>query len=903
MRTRARANDETSDATERAPMTEISPNASPEQVHREELPVKTPAKTPVRKVKGKGRAKKGKKAKGGEEEDEAEVEVAADEEQAEPETEAAENPVQDAPDGKSKTATNTLREANRGMLDVAQGPTNDDRPATPPSKPVRFTRRQLAIQEEEQKQTQLAASPSLEPAHATEEEVLEALVKTAEEEAIVEKTTEDTDEKSREVTIEEPVRLTRRQQAKLEEEKRQAERVASPPRESGTATQEVPAVAEEATIDTSMEDANAGAEEVLAEEVEALHEEPVKETQDELTAESGASQEIAGTQELDDTTHEMEQVEEPSAETATIETEPQIEATAPEAPTPSVEITSEPEPKTLAAERPTEDVATPLKSHSSSRRASRSPSKSPMRLEESFEAIDALEEALENVTSVGSFSRPNVEASPAKENFTKSTTTPNTRSKTPKKAPVVAAAKVSRTPTVVGPKSMKPMKSSIARASSVRVAPSKEARKPLTETVDYLASKRRPVSVSFPTPPPPPKGRAPTKPTFQLSSSDVVAKLKVQKEERQKREAEGVVPKTRPISMPPLPKSNKPLTKATFQLPGEKVAEKLKAQKEERLKREAEPPYQAAPAQRPTSISMAPHAKSTKPLTKATFELPGAAVAEKLRLQREEREKRMEEAPQQSSTKQRPSNMHMAPRAKSSKPPTKATFELPGAAVAEKLRVQKEEREKRMEEAEAHAPKQSAPKQRPSSMHMAPHTKSTKAPTKATFELPGAAVAEKLRTQKEERLKRMEEAEAAKKEAAQKARQAFRKPVALPTRTVPGLSFPPSQQRSTSLASKRSSMSLSTQPFSQSRSTSTSSANRQSAIIAPKSVVTPMDVVQQKVKGREVFNRDRMEKETRDKERREKEDAAKKARAEAAERGRIASREWAEKQKRKMVGV
>jgi hypothetical protein len=58
--------------------------------------------------------------------------------------------------------------------------------------------------------------------------------------------------------------------------------------------------------------------------------------------------------------------------------------------------------------------------------------------------------------------------------------------------------------------------------------------------------------------------------------------------------------------------------------------------------------------------------------------------------------------------------------------------------------------------------------------------------------------------------------------------------------------------------------------------------------------------VQQKIKGREVFNRDKMEKEAKDRERREKEEAAKQARAQAAERGRIASREWAEKQRKKM---
>lgn len=49
------------------------------------------------------------------------------------------------------------------------------------------------------------------------------------------------------------------------------------------------------------------------------------------------------------------------------------------------------------------------------------------------------------------------------------------------------------------------------------------------------------------------------------------------------------------------------------------------------------------------------------------------------------------------------------------------------------------------------------------------------------------------------------------------------------------------------------------------------------------------------LRGKEVFNRDRVEKDTRERERKEKEEAAKRARAEAAERGRVASREWAER--------
>ena len=45
-----------------------------------------------------------------------------------------------------------------------------------------------------------------------------------------------------------------------------------------------------------------------------------------------------------------------------------------------------------------------------------------------------------------------------------------------------------------------------------------------------------------------------------------------------------------------------------------------------------------------------------------------------------------------------------------------------------------------------------------------------------------------------------------------------------------------------------------------------------------------------------------MEQDERDRIKREKEEAAKKARAEAAERGRLASREWAERQRLKKMG-
>ena len=63
---------ETSDLDERAPLNEISPNASPDLgKHKDELPKKAPAK----KTKGKSGAKKGAKGKKGKAIDEEEHEI------------------------------------------------------------------------------------------------------------------------------------------------------------------------------------------------------------------------------------------------------------------------------------------------------------------------------------------------------------------------------------------------------------------------------------------------------------------------------------------------------------------------------------------------------------------------------------------------------------------------------------------------------------------------------------------------------------------------------------------------------------------------------------------------------------------------------------------------------------
>lgn len=90
------ANEGTADATdvtERAPLNEISPNASPELGHREEKLLKKPT---AKKSKGKSGAKKaakGKKGKGAEVEEQVEEQVQI---VLEDEREAAASPASDA---------------------------------------------------------------------------------------------------------------------------------------------------------------------------------------------------------------------------------------------------------------------------------------------------------------------------------------------------------------------------------------------------------------------------------------------------------------------------------------------------------------------------------------------------------------------------------------------------------------------------------------------------------------------------------------------------------------------------------------------------------------------------------------------------------------------------------------
>ena len=219
--------------------------------------------------------------------------------------------------------------------------------------------------------------------------------------------------------------------------------------------------------------------------------------------------------------------------------------------------------------------------------------------------------------------------------------------------------------------------------------------------------------------------------------------------------------------------------------------------------------------------------------------------------------------------------------------------------------------------------------------------KSTKEPTRPTFSLPGDAVAQKLKAQREERMKKDEE-EAANKKKTFKARPAPRLstvPVVKETVTSKArLSLVPSGNvignkpigkenvksgSATGSLRMNGTQTLRKQPaprrtaadlFSPKKSTPRSV----SAITAPKTaegkraisstssegttdtvvhntISSPKPKVNSKVSGKEVFNRTRSIQDKLLKEKREKEEAAKRARKEAAEKGRAASRAWAEK--------
>ncbi|KAL8944869.1 MAG: hypothetical protein Q9216_000159 [Gyalolechia sp. 2 TL-2023] len=233
------------------------------------------------------------------------------------------------------------------------------------------------------------------------------------------------------------------------------------------------------------------------------------------------------------------------------------------------------------------------------------------------------------------------------------------------------------------------------------------------------------------------------------------------------------------------------------------------------------------------------------------------------------------------AAKKRISSVHKAPfvPAKSTKPPTRSNFELPGEAVARKLREAREERTKRDEEEEQKKP---AFKARPVRLSTAPVVKPT-ATSRARISMARGEIP----------------APSAAKEATLKRKMTPRPSAVAAASTGTWLSTLSGNKRSTP-APANSSARVTRGPTSNSAGSKAVTAKSATQSTVRQSI-SNADAVQLKAKGKEVFNRGKVEQDERERMRKDKEEAAKKARAEAAERGRIASREWAEKQKAKRM--
>ena len=236
------------------------------------------------------------------------------------------------------------------------------------------------------------------------------------------------------------------------------------------------------------------------------------------------------------------------------------------------------------------------------------------------------------------------------------------------------------------------------------------------------------------------------------------------------------------------------------------------------------------------------------------------------------------------------------PAAKSSKAPTKSTFQLPGEAVAAKLKAAREERAKReATAASSKDEKKPAFKARPvpSSLNKTPSVRHTAA-SRARDPVKAGEVAAKPTTSTTTGHKRNNTISTSKpRPSTVPSSSSTTKPSAPSTLTVQKRPRPSSMHVSSTTASAATAAprntSISSSGAASSRPGTTPTARNPSGASASS-------------KGKEVYARFGAARDAAENEKREKEDAARKARAAAAERGRAASREWAEKQKvKKMI--
>lgn len=243
------------------------------------------------------------------------------------------------------------------------------------------------------------------------------------------------------------------------------------------------------------------------------------------------------------------------------------------------------------------------------------------------------------------------------------------------------------------------------------------------------------------------------------------------------------------------------------------------------------------------------------------------------------------------AAKKRVSSVHKAPfvPTKSTKPPTRASFELPGEAVARKLKEAREERMKREEE-EKDIPKKTTFKARPVRLSQAPVVKAT-ATSRARISMAKGETPVAVSTTKNATPTTTSSSRPVVVAGGVANRNAGKR---LSTLSVNKRLAPTSANTSARLSRGSATTLPNDREITKSR-LSIQPSVRQS--------ISASDAAQMKAKGKSIFNRGRIEHDELEQMKKAKEEAARKARAEAAERGRIASREWAEKQKAKKVAA
>lgn len=231
---------------------------------------------------------------------------------------------------------------------------------------------------------------------------------------------------------------------------------------------------------------------------------------------------------------------------------------------------------------------------------------------------------------------------------------------------------------------------------------------------------------------------------------------------------------------------------------------------------------------------------------------------------------------------------------RSTKPPTKATFTLPGEAVAARLKAQKEERLKREEEA---VREKAQFKARP-----APRFSSATLPMRGTAASKACqsivATAERTKENEGPNLKAVSPTHS--DLVVKKRQSAFVPSNVNPCKPRPAMNTSTLRPRPISAIISTSTLNVPSTTALK-RTASVNGATAAPSVAVGKSTVTQADIISQRAKAKEIYGRERAMKEDMDRTKREKEEAAKKARAEAAERGRQASREWAERQKKKAM--